>query len=34
MIFDKPFFIMLKKTNSQNPYFGLWVANTELMTKQ
>lgn len=34
MIFDRPFFIMLKKTNSQNPYFGLWVANTELMTKQ
>lgn len=33
MIFDKPFFIMLKKTKSQNPYFGLWVANTELMSK-
>lgn len=33
MIFDKPFFIMLKKTNSHNPYFGLWVANTELMIK-
>lgn len=34
MIFDKPFFIMLKKTKSQNPYFGLWVANTELMSKK
>lgn len=33
MIFDKPFFIMLKKTKSQNPYFGLWVANAELMIK-
>lgn len=33
MIFDKPFFIMLKKTKSQNPYFGFWVANTELMSK-
>ncbi|RRJ92013.1 hypothetical protein EG240_04300 [Paenimyroides tangerinum] len=34
MIFDKPFFIMLKKTSSQNPYFGLWINNTELMIKK
>ena len=31
MIFDKDFLILLKRTDSQNPYFGLWVANTELM---
>ena len=33
MIFDKPFFLMLKRVNNNNPYFGLWVANTELMVK-
>ncbi len=34
MIFDKPFLIMLKRTETKNPYFGLWVANTELMLKE
>lgn len=34
MIFDKPFLILLKRTDSKNPYFGLWTANTELMTKE
>jgi len=34
MIFDKPFLILLKRTYSQNPYFGLWAANTELMIKE
>ena len=33
MIVDKPFLILLKRTDSINPYFGLWTTNTELMTK-
>ncbi|MCL2327781.1 MAG: hypothetical protein FWC39_06510 [Bacteroidetes bacterium] len=33
MIFDKDFLILLKRTDSRNPYFGLWVTNTELMVK-
>jgi serine protease inhibitor len=33
MIVDKPFLILLKRTDSKNPYFGLWTTNTELMTK-
>ena len=34
MIFDKPFLILLKRTDTKNPYFGLWTTNTELMTKE
>ena len=34
MIFDKDFLILLKRTDAQHPYFGLWVANTELMIKE
>jgi hypothetical protein len=34
MIFDKDFLLLLKRTDSQNPYFGLWVVNTELMMKE
>ena len=34
MIFDKDFLILLKRTDSQNPYFGLWVVNTELMIEE
>lgn len=34
MIFDKPFLILLKRTDSKNPYFGLWTTNTELLTKE
>lgn len=34
LIFDKPFFIMLKKTHSKNPYFAMWVENSELMIKE
>lgn len=34
MIFNKPFFLVLKKTKSQNPYFGLWTTNSELMIKE
>jgi hypothetical protein len=31
LIFDKPFTLFLKKANSVNPYFGMWVADTELL---
>jgi hypothetical protein len=34
MIFDKPFLILLKRTDARNPYFGLWTTNNELMTKE
>jgi len=30
-IFDKPFLILLKRRNAENPYFTLWVGNTELL---
>jgi hypothetical protein len=31
MKFDKPFFLMLKRIDNNDPYFALWIANTELM---
>jgi hypothetical protein len=31
LIFDKPFWVIMKRTNSQNPYFILQVKNSELM---
>lgn len=31
IIFDKPFFIFLKRKESVNPYLVLWIANAELM---
>ena len=34
MIFDKPFLILMKRTNAKNPYFGLWTTNTELLVKE
>ena len=34
MIFDKPFLILLKRTDAKNPYFGLWSSNTELMIQE
>jgi len=33
MHFDKPFLILLKRTDSSNPYFAMWIDNTELMQK-
>ena len=30
-IFDKPFLILLKRKEAKNPYFALWVGNTELL---
>lgn len=32
--FDKPFFIMVKRKDSQYPYLGMWITNTELMIKE
>lgn len=34
MRFDKPFFVLLKKTNSTTPYFTLFANNAELMVKE
>ena len=34
MIFDNDFLILLKRTDAQHPYFGLWTTNTELMIKE
>lgn len=34
MILNKPFFLELKKSKSEIPYFGLWITNTELLIKE
>jgi hypothetical protein len=34
MIFDKPFLVMLKRSDAKNPYFAMWVANPELFLKR
>ena len=34
MVFNRPFFILLKRADAANPYFVLWVANTELMVTE
>lgn len=31
LVFDKPFLILLKRRDAEKPYFGLWVANAELL---
>ncbi|MHC4110242.1 MAG: hypothetical protein ACYSUY_04155 [Planctomycetota bacterium] len=31
LIFNKPFLIMIKRTDAEMPYFVLWVDNTELL---
>jgi serine protease inhibitor len=33
MLFNKPFLVILKRKDSPNPYFAMWVENTELMQK-
>lgn len=33
MIFDKPFLIILQKSEANVPYFAFWVANPELLVK-
>ena len=34
MVFDKPFFIVIKRAESTNPYFVMWVQNSELLIKE
>jgi len=34
LIFDKPFFLMIRKTDNINPYLALLIKNTELMMKK
>lgn len=34
MRFDKPFFMILKRTDSEYPYLEIWITNTELMIKE
>jgi hypothetical protein len=31
MVFDKPFLIMLQRSEAKMPYFALWVGNAELL---
>lgn len=33
MVFDKPFFVIIKRVQSDNPYFVIYVQNNELLTK-
>ena len=33
MVFDKPFLLLLKRVDSDNPYFAVWMNDSELMTK-
>ena len=33
LIFDRPFYIFLKRTDAAYPYFGCWVVNSALMEK-
>ena len=33
LIFDRPFLIMLKRVDSDTPYFAMWIANPELLVK-
>ena len=33
MVFDKPFLIMIKRTQADQPYFALWIANPELLAQ-
>ena len=33
MIFDKPFLIMLQRSDAKMPYFALWVDNAELLVR-
>lgn len=31
LVFDKPFLVLLRRDGAKNPYFALWVGNTELL---
>jgi hypothetical protein len=34
LVFDKPFFVIIKRANNDNPYFVMFVQNDELMVKE
>jgi hypothetical protein len=34
MFFDQPFLLLMQRKNAPNPYFVMWVANTELMIRE
>ncbi len=34
MVFNKPFLVMIQRTDAKVPYFALWVANAELLVPQ
>ncbi|MEO6303728.1 MAG: hypothetical protein ABIP51_11220 [Bacteroidia bacterium] len=34
MVFDKPFFLMVKRVENKSPYFAMWTNNSELMIKE
>lgn len=34
LVFDKPFFLMVKRVDNSNPYFAMWVENAELMVHE
>lgn len=34
LLFDQPFLVMIKRVDASNPYFAMWVANTELMIRK
>lgn len=33
MHFDQPFFVMMKRKEAQNPYFGAWIESRELLAE-
>ncbi len=34
MFFDQPFLLLMQRKDAPNPYFVMWVANTELLVKE
>lgn len=34
MIFNKPFVVLLKRKDAENPYFGVYIANDELLKRE
>ena len=34
LIFDKPFLLVFKKKEFENPYFMAWINNSELMKRK
>ena len=34
MIFNKPFVVCLKRKDAEHPYFGVYIANEELLKKK